>query len=398
MTPTLAGRLQTRLALSLLLGVPVAVLAAIVLDTLTLGGALLGLVVITGLGLGWDLLHNALQERRWDGDWPRVFTLLSWLPEAASSWLVLRAFDAAAPLGTHLAYFTMVWGAVLLGRAVILPVLLPRWRHQGQRLAGAVPSTTVPATTPSPEAAPRQLGARTLFPRLQPTQQRLATLVLFVGVVASVVLLAPLLERDDTSPAANDPRLANGEGFQSTSKRKTHVHEDGDVHVHGPGGDAADGTAGGGAKLATWDTRARLRPAYVEFRAGRVATPLRKARMTAEGVLVTPDPLQAAWFGQGAAPGQRGPAVLIGSLDSVFAGLHHAKPGQALRVVRADGSQIDFTVDRVTEVDARSFPTQKVYGADDDPLLRLVGYDDDSGRNTIVFAHAVSMVESPAEG
>jgi hypothetical protein len=221
--------------------------------------------------------------------------------------------------------------------------------------------------------------------------------VLFVGVVASVVLLAPLLDRDATSPAANDSRLANGEGFQSTSSRRAHVHKDGDVHVHGPGGGAAGATADGGTKLATWDTSARLRPAYVEFPAGRVATPLRKTRMTAEGVLVTPDPHQAAWFGQGAAPGQRGPAVLIGSLDSVFAGLDRAKPGQPLRVVRADGSQINFTVDRVTAVDARSFPTQKVYGADEDPLLRLVGYDD-SGRNTIVFAHAVSMVKSPAEG
>lgn len=379
MTPTLAGRLQTRLALSLLVGVPLSLLAAILLGALGWGDALRGLAAITVLGCGWDALFQAVQERRWDRDWPRLLTLLSWLPEAAGSWLVLRAFDAAAPPGTHLAFFTLVWGGMLAARAAVLPVLLPRWRHQGQRLAGALPlARPAAASTPEPASQPARtrLSIGTTFPGLRPGHRQLAMLALFVGVVGSIVFLAPLFDREPTTSAASD----TGPG--------------------GPGGGDAMSAdmAHHGADDRTWNTHHRVRPTSIEFPAAHLSASLAKVRQDASGVLVAPDPAKPAWFSRGVAPGQAGPAVLIGSVDGAFAGLEKAAPGQSLRIVRADGSQVFFTVDRVAEVDARSFPTRKVYGAAEDPLLRLVGYDDSSGRNTIVFARAVMMVQAPAKG
>lgn len=396
MTPTLVGRLQTRLALAVVPGLPVTAFAAATLDKLTPRDAFVGLVVITVLGLGWDLVQQALQERRWDRDWPRLFALASWLPEAYGSWLALHLLGAAAPVGTHLAFFTLVWGAALATRALVLPVLLPHWRHEGQRLVGVPLSAGPAATGPAAEPASGQsvLGALGLTPRTQ----RFATLALCLGIIGALVLIAPLLDRNADQPAAADQRLTTGAGYQSASSRiAPHIHEDGDVHMHDKDGKEIPARHAAGVRLKEWDTTRRLAPAYVEFKGAGVATALQRTRMKPDGVLVTPEARQAAWFNQGAAPGQRGPAVLIGSTESAFEGIDQAKAGQLLRVVRVDGSQINFEVDTVRTVDARDFPTQTVYGADPDPLLRLVGYDDESGRNTIVFAHAVSMVKSPLE-
>lgn len=418
MTPTLAGRLQTRLALAVVPGLPAAAFAAATLDKLPPGDALTGLGIITLLGFGWDAAHQAIQDRRWDRDWPRIFTLASWAPEAFGSWLVLDVLGAGAPLGTHLAFFTLLWSTALLFRVVVLPVLLPRWRHEGQRLLGAGAPMTKPAAAlasttqptaespaPEPEAAPKGPSRRGAPRRsglgalgIQPATGRLAAVALLLGIVGALVLLAPLIG-DKDEPVTAEARLTTSDGAQSVNtKLSPHVHEDGEVHLHDEDGSGVPAAAGGrGGDEKDWDTTKRVVPAYIEFEAADLATPLKMTLMKPDGVLVTPNPETAAWFGQGAAPGQRGPAVVIGSTDAVFEGIADAERGQKLRVIRADRSEVTFVVDSVTTVDARDFPTQKVYGANPEPLLRLVGFDETSGRNTIVFAHAVSMKQSPAE-
>lgn len=372
MTPTLAGRFQTRLALTLVPGLPVALTAAGLLDRLTIPGALIALLAVTVLGLGWDAAYTSLQDRRWDRDWPRLFTLLSWAPEAFGSWLALGLVGAAAPLGTHLLLFTGLWVAALIAQGAVLPVLLPHWRHDGRRLSG-VRTPAAPAGAPTHAAAPAsqrpRLGLGALAQR--PGLPRLATLALFVAVIAAVVFLAPLLGTEKEASTA-DARLTHGEEHPAAQVQQPTRRRD-------------------------WDTTRRVLPAAVSFPGAGLSAKLGMTLMKEDGVLVTPDPDHAAWYGQGAAPGQRGPAVVIGSTDSVFTGLDKARRGQQIRVVRADGSRVAFVVDRVATVDARSFPTQEVYGADRRPLLRLIGYDEASGRNTIVFAHA-AWVMDPVEG
>lgn len=376
MTPTLAGRLQTRLALALVTGLPVALATAGLLDRLTISGALIGLLGVTVLGLGWDAAYTSLQDRRWDRDWPRLFTLLSWAPEGFGSWLTLDLLGAAAPLGTHLVLFTALWVAALVAQGTVLPVLLPHWRHDGRRLAGvrtpAVPAA-VPVDAPTHAATPASRRPRPGIGALaqRPGLPRLATLALFAAVIAAVVLLAPLLGKEKGTSSA-DARLTHGEEHQAAEVEQPTRRRD-------------------------WDTTKRVLPSAVAFPGAGLSTKLGMTLMKEDGVLVTPDPDHAAWYGQGAAPGQRGPAVVIGSTDSVFTGLDKARRGQQIRIVRADGSRVAFVVDRVARVDARSFPTQEVYGADRRPLLRLVGYDEESGRNTIVFAHA-AWVTDPVEG
>jgi hypothetical protein len=118
-----------------------------------------------------------------------------------------------------------------------------------------------------------------------------------------------------------------------------------------------------------------------------------------DGTLATPaDPSVAGWWSGGSAPGDPGPAVIVGHIDSlhgpvVFYGVPALRPGDRVRIGRADGSTVEFTVDALRQYPKSAFPTDLVYGPTAQPTLRLVtcggsfsrgsGYSDD----VVVFAH-----------
>lgn len=131
---------------------------------------------------------------------------------------------------------------------------------------------------------------------------------------------------------------------------------------------------------------------------------LRKQR---DGTLAVPeDPQRVGWYSQGYAPGDAGPAVLVGHVDSyrgpgVFNQLKALKKNDLIRVRRADGSLVTFAVTFVRTYAKRKFPTKLVYVGDGRPSLRLVTcggeFDRRSKRylsNTIVFA---SLYKAPAK-
>lgn len=100
----------------------------------------------------------------------------------------------------------------------------------------------------------------------------------------------------------------------------------------------------------------------------------------ADGTVQVPPvstPMQAGWYAGGAAPGEPGPAVLLGHVDGdrqagIFYRLHELTPGATVQVTRADGSVLTFTVTKVDKVAKSAFPTQAVYGSTSDPELRLL--------------------------
>ena len=123
----------------------------------------------------------------------------------------------------------------------------------------------------------------------------------------------------------------------------------------------------------------------------------------ATGALVPPaDYGQAGWFDAGVAPGQVGPAVLAGHVDSrsgpaVFYRLEDIAVGAQVEVGRADGSTLTFQVTRVAEYPKSAFATDEVYGPTVDAQLRLItcgGEFDRSRRsyvdNVVVFASLVA--------
>ncbi|WP_418276490.1 class F sortase [Isoptericola jiangsuensis] len=109
---------------------------------------------------------------------------------------------------------------------------------------------------------------------------------------------------------------------------------------------------------------------------------------------------RAAWFDGSPRPGDDGPAVVEGHVDSphgesVFYDLATMEPGQKVHVDRADGTTVTFVVDRVEQYPKDAFPTREVYRNTDEPQLRLItcggAWNPDVGHyedNTVVYARA----------
>ena len=96
MTPTLLGRIQTRLALLLVVGLGWTLL---VTPFLPAGGAPIGerygatlsalvLVGLFGVVL-WEPLYHGLQQLRWEKDWPTGLGLVTAVPEGILTYVVL---------------------------------------------------------------------------------------------------------------------------------------------------------------------------------------------------------------------------------------------------------------------------------------------------------------------
>ena len=113
-------------------------------------------------------------------------------------------------------------------------------------------------------------------------------------------------------------------------------------------------------------------------------------------------PKAVNWYSPGPSPGETGPAVLLGHVDSrsgpaVFYKLGLMRPGDQIAVARKDGTTARFSVEQVTTVRKDSFPTAKVYGDLTYPGLRLITCGGTFDRvkhsytsNTIVYARLTS--------
>lgn len=99
---------------------------------------------------------------------------------------------------------------------------------------------------------------------------------------------------------------------------------------------------------------------------------------TTDGVLDVPEDFaRTGWWAGGPEPGEVGRAVVVGHVDSfrgpaVFHGLRDLQPGDEVVVQRVDGSEAVFAVTSSLSVRKDTFPTQHVYGPDDEPALRLI--------------------------
>ena len=144
-------------------------------------------------------------------------------------------------------------------------------------------------------------------------------------------------------------------------------------------------------------------PARVTIPAIGVDSTLTELGVDAGGALVPPaDFAQAGWFAAGPAPGQVGPAVLAGHVDSrtgpaVFFRLRELSPGDEVVVRSSTGASQAYVVDRVEQHPKDAFPTDRVYGPTAGPELRLItcggSFDRGAGSyrdNTVVFAREVS--------
>jgi hypothetical protein len=134
-----------------------------------------------------------------------------------------------------------------------------------------------------------------------------------------------------------------------------------------------------------------------------VDTTLQPLGLLADGSLASPRAWGVAgWYANGVRPGDTGPAVIVGHVDSragpaVFHRLREVRPGNPVLVTRQDGRTLLFLVDDVREYPKTQFPRAAVYGPAPLPELRLVtctGDFDWKARsyldNLVVSAHLVA--------
>jgi Sortase domain len=100
--------------------------------------------------------------------------------------------------------------------------------------------------------------------------------------------------------------------------------------------------------------------------------------LLADGSLQPPNASQiAGWYDDGVTPGDLGPAVIAGHVDSIsgpaiFYRLRQLRPGDLAIVQRRDGRLLTFVVDSLAVYPKAAFPTAAIYGPTPLPTLRLV--------------------------
>ena len=144
MLPTLNGRLQTRVFVTLVVG---GLWTLLVTPLLPVPGTLADayattvvvLLALTVLGVGWEFAYHLLQQFRWEKDWPTFFGLVTAVNEGALLWLLLEheavpGLDGPVPLPAFLLQFLTTWLVVWLTVNGPMRVPFVHWRFRGGRI------------------------------------------------------------------------------------------------------------------------------------------------------------------------------------------------------------------------------------------------------------------------
>ncbi|MBM7515759.1 hypothetical protein [Nocardioides nitrophenolicus] len=143
MLPTLNGRLQTRIFMLVVFGG----LITLVLTPILPGDpdyrtTYLILAAVLVLGVLWELVYHAIQQLRWEKDWPTMFGLITALNEGALVWLLLDLelvpgidypYDGV-PFWAFFIDFSVIWLVIWVWTNGPMRVPFIRWRFFGGRI------------------------------------------------------------------------------------------------------------------------------------------------------------------------------------------------------------------------------------------------------------------------
>ncbi|MFD9940721.1 class F sortase [Nonomuraea sp. NPDC059023] len=166
--------------------------------------------------------------------------------------------------------------------------------------------------------------------------------------------------------------------------------------------DDDDGRPRGGVDTGaggTWTGTQAANPVRLRVPAIGLKTKIIPLALDKKGRLAAPKRYEVAgWNQAGPEPGERGPAVIAGHVDSktgpaVFYKVRGLDPGDKIYVDRADGSTKAFTVHRLARYPKTAVPGRTVYGQTGGAELRLITcggvFDRKKGSyrdNIVVFA------------
>ena len=142
MVPTLYGRIQTRIVLTIVVGGIWTLIITPFLPT----GEPLGpsyrmtfsiLLTVLVLGIVWEFIYHGLQQFRWEEDWPTFFGLLTGINEGLLVWILLKAGAIPGvgdvPLSVFLIQFITTWLVIFLVVNGPVQIFFSRWRFRGGR-------------------------------------------------------------------------------------------------------------------------------------------------------------------------------------------------------------------------------------------------------------------------
>ncbi len=148
-------------------------------------------------------------------------------------------------------------------------------------------------------------------------------------------------------------------------------------------------------------------PVFMQIESVGIKTTIASVDLNTDGTLEVPKSYDhVGWYKRSPTPGELGPSVITGHVDSykgpaVFWKLGHVKAGDKVVITREDGSIVTFIVDRVEQFSQDSFPTDQVYGNTENSGLRLItcgGYFQRTAQrythNTVVFASVLEPTEN----
>jgi LPXTG-site transpeptidase (sortase) family protein len=149
---------------------------------------------------------------------------------------------------------------------------------------------------------------------------------------------------------------------------------------------------------------ARSEPTHISVPSVGIDAPVMSVGKAADGTIQTPPVLEwiTGWYKYSPTPGETGPSVIVGHVDSykgisVFWKLRDVQRGAIVDIKRADGSTVKFKVTALKQFDQKNFPTQEVYGNIKYPGLRLITCGGSFNKqtasynqNTVVYAFMVN--------
>ena len=144
------------------------------------------------------------------------------------------------------------------------------------------------------------------------------------------------------------------------------------------------------------------RPVSIAIPAAGVDARVVPVGLRADRTMEVPEVDLAGWYEPGPRPGDAGPAVIVGHVDSrdgpaVFFRLGDLRRGDRIEVGQQGGGARLFVVERVERRPKEALPTERIWNRTSEPVLRLItcggSFDRSTGHyrdNIVVFARATS--------
>jgi hypothetical protein len=124
--------------------------------------------------------------------------------------------------------------------------------------------------------------------------------------------------------------------------------------------------------------------------------------LRADRTMEVPEVDLAGWYEPGPRPGEAGPAVIVGHVDSrhgpaVFSRLGELRQGDRIAVGQQGGAARSFLVERIERSPKEALPVGRIWHRTRQPVLRLItcggSFDRSTGHyrdNVIVYARAAT--------